>query len=652
MAVDSTPSPTGSAQGERLESWKEIAAYLRREVRTVQRWEKKEGLPVHRHVHDKLGSVYAFKPELDAWAISRRAVVESEDAADENGFEEIETAEPLHAAVATAPASAASIPATPSPVAQISAPSEPTTAAPAKPHLKPKELVRHPVKSLRRPVGVPLGILLVILAVAAYLVWPRLPFGSPVHGGRMMIAVLPFENLSGDSEQEYLPDGLTEEMISQLGRLNPDSLGVIARQSSLQQKHSAKSLREIGKELGVDYILTGNVRLSKGDPNNPSDDRVRIIANLSQVSSNTQIWSNSYERKLSDVLDLQSEVAQAIASEIRVTLTPQQRARLTAVRTVNPQAYEAYLKGRYYVNQRAIGGLQRGLSYFQQAAAVDPSYALADVGIADTYNLLGFYSALPPTVAYPKAKEAALKALALDNSLAETHTTLADVRLHYDFDWKGAEEGFRRAIELNPNYSAAHHWYGVLLAISGRSAESEVELKHALQLDPVSLAVACDMSLHALYARNFDGAIEQARKCLELDPAYHMGHVWLGRGYLEKKMYPEAIGEFKRAIELQPANLLALSFLGNAYARAGQPALARKIIRDLDELSRKRYVAPTLTAMIYAGLGENDRVFQFADRALQEHDPLLTRLKVDPIVDPIRSDPRYPALLRRVGLQP
>jgi TolB-like protein/Tfp pilus assembly protein PilF len=508
------------------------------------------------------------------------------------------------------------------------------------------------VKSLRRPVAVPLGILLAILAVAAYLVWPRLPFGSHVQGARMMIAVLPFENMSGEAGQEYLPDGLTEEMISQLGRLNPDSLGVIARQSSLQLKHSRKPLRELGRELSVDYVLTGSVRLSKGDPANPEDDRVRIIANLSQVSSNTQIWTNSYERKLSDVLDLQSEVAQAIAGEIRLKLTPQQRARLTAARPVNPDAYQAYLKGRYYVSQRALGGLQRGLGYFEQAVAADPNYALARVGIADTYNLLGFYSALPPSVAYPKAKDAAQKALSLDNSLAEAHAALADVRLHYDYDWKGAEEGFRRAIELNPNYSVAHHWYGVLLVISGRGAESAEELKHALQLDPVSLAVACDLSLHALYTRNFDGAIEQARKCLDLDPGYHMGHSWLGRGYLEKKMYAEAIGEFRKALELQPANLLALSFLGNAYARAGQPALARKIIHDLDELSRKRYVSPTLSAMIYAGLGENDRVFQFADRAVQEHDPLLTRLKVDPIVDSIRSDPRYPTLLRRVGLEP
>ncbi|MBI3484259.1 MAG: NAD(P)H-binding protein, partial [Acidobacteria bacterium] len=485
---------------------------------------------------------------------------------------------------------------------------------------------------LRRPVGVPLGILLVIIAMAAYLIWPRLPFHTNVQGSRVMIAVLPFDNLSGDSEQEYLPDGLTEEMISQLGRLNPDSLGVIARQSSMQQKHSKKTLREIGKDLSVDYIVNGSVRLSKGDPGNPNDDRVRITANLSQVSSNSQIWSQSYDRMLSDVLDVQSEVAQAIADEIRVKLTPQQRARLAVPRPVNPDAYRAYLKGRYYLNQRALDGLERGIGFFEQAAAIDPNYALASVGIADTYNLLGFYSGLPPKVAYPKAKEAAQKALALDSSLAEAHAALADVRLNYDYDWKGAEAGFRRAIELNPNYAVAHHWYGVMLAISGRSADAGVELQHALQLDPVSLAVSCDMALQALYAREFDKSIEQSRKCLELDPAYHMGHAWLGRGYLEKKMYPEAIAEFKKAISLQPANLMALAFLGNAYARSGQPALARKVIRDLQTLSRRHYVAPALIAIVYAGLGENDRVFEWAGRAADEHDPLLTRLNIDPIV--------------------
>ncbi|MBI1738797.1 MAG: tetratricopeptide repeat protein, partial [Acidobacteria bacterium] len=592
MGSNSTPPTPDSAQDDRLESWKEIAAYLRREVRTVQRWEKRESLPVHRHVHDKLGSVYAFKSELDAWWVSRRAEVENEDAAaaDENGAEEIDSAEPELPEVAETPPT----------------PEKPFVVSPKIP-LKPKELVRHPVKSLRRPVGVPLGILLVIIAMAAYLIWPRLPFHTNVQGSRVMIAVLPFDNLSGDSEQEYLPDGLTEEMISQLGRLNPDSLGVIARQSSIQQKHSKKTLREIGKDLGVDYIVNGSVRLSKGDPGNPNDDRVRITANLSQVSSNSQIWSQSYDRMLSDVLDVQSEVAQAIAGEIRVKLTPQQRARLAVPRPVNPDAYRAYLKGRYYLNQRALDGLERGIGFFEQAAAIDPNYALASVGIADTYNLLGFYSGLPPKVAYPKAKEAAQKALALDSSLAEAHAALADVRLNYDYDWKGAEAGFRRAIELNPNYAVAHHWYGVMLAISGRSADAGVELKSALLLDPVSLAISCDMALQALYAREFDKSIEQSRKCLELDPAYHMGHAWLGRGYLEKKMYPEAIAEFKKAISLQPANLMALAFLGNAYARSGQPALARKVIRDLQTLSRRHYVAPALIAIVYAGLGENDR---------------------------------------------
>ena len=640
MSSNSTPPKPDSAQDDRLESWKEIAAYLRREVRTVQRWEKREALPVHRHVHDKLGSVYAFKAELDAWWVSRRAVVENEDAAaEENGVEEITAAEPQPSAAVEAPSDASEA---------LPVPESPSAVS-AKQSLKPKELVRHPVKSLRRPVRVPLGILLVIIiAVSAYLIWPR----PEVKGARLMIAVLPFENLSGDPEQEFLPDGMTEEMISQLGRLNPDSLGVIARQSSIQQKNSKKSLREIGNDLGVKYIVNGSVRLAKGDPASPDDDRVRITANLSDVNSNSQIWSQSYDRKLSNVLDLQSEVAQAIAGEIRVKLTPQQRARLAAPLPVNSEAYQNYLKGRYQLNRRDLASMQHGLDYFGRAIAADPNFALAYVGIADTYDLLGFYSALPPTHAYPEAKKAAQKALSLDDSLAEAYTTLADVQLHYDYDWKAAEQGFRSAVQRNPNYAVAHHWYAVLLALSGRSAESLSEIEQALKLDPASLAISGDMALHHFYAGQYDQTIEQSKKCLELDPNYHMCHFWLARAYVEKKMYAQAVTEFHRAIELQPENLMAVALLGNVYARSGQPAKAREVSRNLQRLSTKRYVAPSFFAIVYCGLGETQNAFEWIERAYQQRDPLLTRMKLDPVTVPIRSDPRFADLLRRVGFQP
>jgi TolB-like protein/Flp pilus assembly protein TadD len=634
MSGNSTPPTPDSAQDDRLESWKEIAAYLRREVRTVQRWEKGEDLPIHRHLHDKLGSVYAFKSELDAWWVSRRAEVENDDAAmEESAAEEIDSVPPQSSAPAAADAAAAT-PAAQSP-----------TAAPIRQSLKPKELVRHPVKSLRRPIGVPLGILLVIVALGVYLIWPS----PPVHGGRLMIAVLPFENMSGDAEQEYLSDGLTEEMISQLGRLNPESLGVIARQSSMQQKHSKKSLREIGHDLQVSYVMTGSVRLSKGDPADPADDRVRITANLSEVNSNTQVWSESYDRHMSDVLDLQSEVAQAIASAIRVKFTPQSRARGTTAAIVNPEAYQNYLKGRYQLNGRDLNSMQHGLDYFGRAIAVDPGFALAYVGIADTYDLLGFYSALPPSEAYPEGKKAAQKALSLDDSLAEAYTTLADVQLHHDYDWQGAEQGFRRAIALNPNYSVAHHWYGVLLALSGRSAESLTQIDQALKLDPASLAITGDVSLHYFYAGQYDQTIEQSRKCLELDPSYHMCHFWLARAFVEKKMYDQGIAEFRKAIELQPENLMSVALMGDAYARAGQPARAREALRNLQHLSTKRYVGASLFAIVYCGLGEKDKAFEYIERGFQQRDPLLTRMKLDPVTLPIRSDPRFAELLRRVG---
>ena len=647
MGSNSTPPKPDSAQDDRLESWKEIAAYLRREVRTVQRWEKRESLPVHRHVHDKLGSVYAFKSELDAWWVSRRAIVENEDAAaEENGGEEIESAESEPPAVVTACATAA--PPAPLAVAETPQPLQEPLAAASGRAQKTKELLRHPVKGLRRPVGVPLGILLVVIAVAVYILWPI----PPVKGARLMIAVLPFDNLSGDPEQEFISDGFTVEMISQLGRLNPDSLGVIAEPSSMQQKHSKKALREIGKDLVVDYILNGSVRLSKGDPANPGDDRVRIIASLSRVSSNTQEWSQSYERKLSDILDVQSEVAQAIADEIRVKLTPQQRARLASTPPINREAYQNYLKGRYQLNRRDLASMQHGLDYFGRAIAADPNFALAYVGIADTYHLLGFYSALPPTQAYPEAKRAAQKALSLDDSLAEAYTTLADVQLHYEYDWSAAEQGFRSAIQRNPNYAVAHHWYAVLLALSGRSAESQTEIVHAQKLDPTSLAITGDMALHYFYAGQYDQIIAQSKMCFELDPNYHMCHFWLARAYVEKKKYTEAIAEFRRTIELQPENLMAIALLGHAYAVSGQPAKAREVIRNLERLSTRRYVGAADFAIVYCGLGETARALEWIERAYQQRDPLLTRMKLDPVTVPLRSDPRFADLLRRVGFQP
>jgi len=427
---------------------------------------------------------------------------------------------------------------------------------------------------------------------------------------------------------------------------------VIARQSSIQQKNSKKSLREIGNDLNVSYIVNGSVRLAKGDPGNPDDDRVRITANLSQVSSNSQIWSQSYDRKLSNVLDLQSEVAQAIAGEIRVKLTPQQRARLATPLPVNTEAYQNYLKGRYQLNRRDLASMQHGLDYFGRAVAADPDFALAYVGIADTYDLLGFYGALPPTNAYPEAKKAAQKALSLDDSLAEAYTTLADVQLHYDYDWKAAEQGFRSAIQRNPNYPVAHHWYAVLLALSGRSAESLTQMEHASKLDPASLAITGDMALHYFHAGQYDQTVAQSKKCLELDPNYHMCHVWLASAYVEKSMYTEAIAHFQRAIELQPDNLFAVALLGNAYARSGQPAKAREVIRNLQRLSTRRYVGAANFAIVYCGLGEIDHALEWIERGYQQRDPLLTRMKFHPVTVPLRSDPRFAELVRRVGFQP
>ncbi|HWQ03622.1 MAG TPA: tetratricopeptide repeat protein [Candidatus Nitrosotenuis sp.] len=617
---DSPPNSSQSASAtDRLESWKEIAAYLRREVRTVQRWEKKEGLPVHRHLHDKLGTVYAFKSELDAWWIERRVRLEqeAESESQSSSVEPVADASPV-----------------PAPEAQ----EEPES--PEETEKKSHKLMQ-PVKKLARPVDVPLGIFLALILVVGYFLikhfWPK----PTVPEGRVMIAVLPFDNQSNLPDEDYLGDGLAGEMTSLLGAMNLEKLGVIARQSSAVYKDSKLSAREIGAALGADYILDGSVRRE--------NEQVRIIAELIHAKTNTQLWSRNYADQVQNVLDLQSRVAQQVVAEIRLQLSPEQQARLAASRPVNPEAYQAYLRGRYFFNRRDLEGLQQGLKSFQLAAQLEPNSVLAQTGLADTYNLLGFYGVLRPTVAYPAAKQAALHALHADPNLAEAHAALADVQLHFDYDWKAAEQSFRRAIELNPNYSVARHWFAVLLSLSGRHREALEEIQQALLHDPKSTVIMTDVALCYYNAREFEQAVLQIKEALKLDADFHLAHMWLGRAYLQLKRNSDAISEFQKTLQVQPGNILTLSFLGHALAVSGKAGEARAILLKLEDLSRQRYIPPTLMALVTLGLGDYNATFQWAERAFREHDPLLTRLQMDPIVDPIRKDPRFAELVRRVG---
>jgi len=458
------------------------------------------------------------------------------------------------------------------------------------------------------------------------------------------LAVLPLEDLSSDPGRDYFADGMTEALITDLAKIK--ALRVISRTSVMQYRGVRKPLPQIARELNVDAVVEGSV-LRAGN-------RVRITAQLIHAAADQHLWAESYERDLRDILSLQSEVAQAIANEIQITLTPRDQARLASVRTVDPEAYQLYLKGRFYWNKRTETDLKRGIEYFRQAIDLDPNYALAYAGIADCYSLLGWdlFGALPPREALPIAKAAARKALEIDDSLAEAHSSLAWTKLAFDWDWSSAESEFKRAIELNPGYAVTHHWYAECLAGMGRHAEALAEIKQAQELDPLSLIISSVAGWILYFDRQDDQAIAQFRKTLELDPNFWVAHWTLGRAYEQKAMFAEAVAEIQKAIDLSEGSPLSLAALGHTYAVSGSQAEAQKVLDKLKESSKQRYISPYSIAAIHAGLGEKDQVFMWLEKAYEERSGWLIWLRAEPISDPLRSDPRFQDLLRRIGLPP
>jgi TolB-like protein len=460
---------------------------------------------------------------------------------------------------------------------------------------------------------------------------------------RVMLAVLPFEDISRQKDEEYFSDGLTEEMITQLGRMNPEWLGVIARTSAMHYKDCDRTVQQIGCELGVSYVLEGSVRRVGR--------RVRVTAQLIQVADQTHLWAESYDCELGNILALQNDVACAIADEIRIKLRPQERARLGKVRPVNPEAYEAYLKGRYFWNKRTKEALEKSVPCFERAIEKDPDYASAYAGLADSYCLLAntAYGALPPKEAFSKARVATLKALEIDKTLAEAHASLAQLDL-YEFDWLAAERELRRSIELNPGFAVAHHWYALYLSAKGRFKEALAEANRAYGLDPLSVIINRDLGLIYYYARQPDRAIEQYRKTLELDPNFALAHQALGRAYLEMGMYTKGVEEIQLAVRLSGESVGMLAALAHAYGLAGKTEKARGILGDLTERSRRSYVPPTSIAVIYAGLGEKENALEWLEKAWGEQDVGLHTLKVHPIFNGLCTDPRFQDLLRRMNL--
>jgi TolB-like protein/DNA-binding winged helix-turn-helix (wHTH) protein/Tfp pilus assembly protein PilF len=486
----------------------------------------------------------------------------------------------------------------------------------------------------------PPGWIIVVLALVLSL--PILAFLLFRSRGRASadirsLAVLPLDNLSGEASQNYFADGMTDELITDLAQIS--ALRVISRTSVMVYKGARKPLPEIARELNVDAVVEGTV-LRSGD-------QVRITAQLIEASTDKHLWSQSYEGDLRDTLALQKKVATAIAEQIRIELTPQEQAALKDAKVVNPEAYEAYLKGRYFWNKRTADGLKVALAYFNQAIEEDPKYAQAYSGLADTYALLGDweYGVLVPSEAYPKAKAAAIKALDLDKTLAEAHTSLAFSLDAFDWDWQSAENEFRRAIELNTGYATAHHWYAWHLSEMGRNSEAIAEMKKAENLDPLSLIISADMAEILLVAHLNDEAVEQSRRTIDMDPHFGIAHYELGQAFVQKHSYDEAIAEFQKAIELSGGSIPCTSNLAYAYAVSNKRNEAVKILNDL--LTRSTRNASEI-ALMYVGLGEKDQAVKWLERAYGEH--FNPSILVRPAFDPLRSDPRFQNLVHRIGL--
>jgi TolB-like protein/Flp pilus assembly protein TadD len=580
---DPTPpaAPPEPPPGDRLNSWKEIAAYLKRDVRTLHRWEAEEGLPIRRHLHKKRGSVYAYMSELEAWWRERRLHLDEQ---------------------VTAPAS----------------------------HWDWRKIALVSI------------VLLLILGTSIYLVQQRAGFHARVPDRKIILAVLPFENLSGDPDQEYFSDGLTEETIARLGNLNSQRLAVIARSSSMHYKHSVLGVTQIGRELGADYLLQGTVHREGSI--------IRVTAELVQVRDQTHLWSRSYQSDVRDVGALQGDLAQGVAAEIQLKLTPEQQARLGSSHRTDPKAHEAYLKGLYFWNKITEQGMKEAIAYFQQAINIDPGYAEAYASLGSCYGILGNLTAIPPNESFPRNKAAAVKALELDYTVSEAHAQLGYASMFYDHDWPRAENEFRRALELNPSNANAHRGLAQYFVSNARFDDALAEIEQARKLDPVSLGINSDQGWFLHFARRPDEAITQLRKTLELDPGFGVAHFTLGNAYELKGELDQAISEYQTAIALSGNLNGRIGSLGHAYALAGRKNDARQILKRLKELSRNGYVSPYHTALVYIGLDEKEEAFAWLEKAQHDRYWMMAFLKVDPRLDPLRSDLRFQDLLRGVGL--
>src|SRR6201993_4479438 len=487
-----------------------------------------------------------------------------------------------------------------------------------------------------RPVIAAVALLLCLPILAVWLLRSR---GRAPRGIRSL-AVLPLDNLSADTSQNYFADGMTDELITDLAQIS--ALRVISRPSEMTYKGARKPLPQIARELNVDAVVEGTV-LRSGD-------QVRITAQLIDASTDKHLWSQSYEGELRDTLALQSKVAEAIADQIRISLTPQKQAALKNAKVVNPEAYESYLKGRYFWNKRTADGLKAARAYFQQAIEEDPKYAQAYSGLADTYALLGDwqYAVMTPKEAFPKAKAAAIKALELDSTLGEAHNSLAFVLDAFDWDLDAAGKEFRRAIELNPGYATAHHWYAWHLSLLGRFDEGIAEMRKGENLDPLSLIINADMAELLVIAHHYDESIAQSRKTIEMDPNFALAHNQLAQAYLQEHMYAEAVAELQKAVRLSGDSPTCIANLARAYVASGKRSEAVKLLDVLKRRSSTGYSNASEIAMIYASIGDTDQAMHWLEKSYEER--FNPGVLLRPGFDPLRSDKRFEDPVRRIGL--
>ena len=458
------------------------------------------------------------------------------------------------------------------------------------------------------------------------------------------LAILPFENASADPSAEYLSDGITEAVINTLSKL--PQLHVMARSTVFRYRGSAADPLSVGRHLNVSTVLTGRVVLRS--------DTLSIHVELVDVTNGWQLWGEQYNRKLADIFTVQEEIATAISDRLRLKLTGEEKKRLTKRYTDNAEAYQLYLKGRYFWNKRTEEGIKKGIEYFNQAIQSDPRYAQAYTGLADSYNILGLFGfgGALPREAMPKAREAAGKALGIDESLAEAHASLGTVAFYYNWNWREAERAFIRSLELNPGYAIAHQWYGEYLAAMGRLEEAIAELKHAKELDPLSFIINAVLAWIFFFARQYKLAVDQSQRTLELDRSFWVALYMLGVSYEQMGDFPNALAWLERGSIASRRNGMMLGALGHAYGTAGRRDKAQEVLTKLEALKQGRYISPLNPALVHASLGANDIALAELEKAFEDRFWYLAFCRVDPRFDPLRSDPRFQDLLRRIGLAP